>query len=115
MRIHAIEEDNQIIVRVFNGILETSRMVESNKIGLKTCEKICKDMGGDVSYRDEGPVFVVRIILPVYVEAEDTSSEVEEPQEVSSVISSDGGYKTPMSERVTRDLTDEIERAQLRG
>ena len=115
VRVHAIEENNQIIVRVFNAILETSRMVESNKIGLKTCEKICKDMGGDFSYRDEGPVFVVRIILPVYKEIEEGGSEEGDPQEASSVVSSDGGYKTPMSERITRDLTDEIERAQLRG
>ena len=114
VRINATVEDEQIFVRVFNGILETSRMVESNKIGLKTCEKICKDMGGDFSYRDEGPVFVVRIVLPIYKapsEAGEDGAEDGEP----IIISPEEGYKTPMSQRTTRDLSDEIEKAQLQS
>ncbi len=64
--ISAIVEDNYIIIRLINSILTVSRKVESNKIGLKTCEKICSDVGGSFSYKDEGLLFTARIKLPVY-------------------------------------------------
>ena len=54
---------DKILVRVVNDIREDSRYVESNKIGLKTCEKICKDMGGDFSYADEENVFTVNVTM----------------------------------------------------
>ena len=58
--------DKNIIVFTGNRIREDSRSVESNKIGLKTCEKICKDMGGDFKYTDEEQEFNVDITLPTY-------------------------------------------------
>lgn len=66
VRIQAEEREGTIIVRIINGVLTSSRKVESNNIGLKTCEKICTDMGGDFLYRDEGQLFTVRASLPVY-------------------------------------------------
>ena len=51
-----------------NAIREDSRNVESNKIGLKTCEKICKDMGGDFVYTDKDNIFAVNIKLRAYHE-----------------------------------------------
>ena len=61
------DDERDIIVRMINGVLTDSRRVESNKIGLKTCEKICRDMGGDFFYQDEGQLFTVRMNLPVHV------------------------------------------------
>ena len=58
----------EIVVRLINGVLAVSRKVESNKIGLKTCEKICKDMGGTFDYRDEDNFFSVRITIPILKE-----------------------------------------------
>ena len=70
IRISAVpdEEGRNIVVRIINGVLTESRRVESNKIGLKTCEKICRDMGGSFYYQDEGQLFTVRMNLPVHVE-----------------------------------------------
>lgn len=63
--------DKNIIVLAKNRIREDSRSVESNKIGLKTCEKICKDMGGDFKYQDEEQEFSVKITLPTYRSADE--------------------------------------------
>ena len=57
---------DEIVIRVINGVLAVSRKVESNKIGLKTCEKICRDMNGTFDYKDEDNYFTVRITIPVY-------------------------------------------------
>ncbi len=59
-------DKRNIVIRMVNNVLTESRRVESNKIGLKTCEKICKDMGGTFSYQDEGQAFTVRLTMPVY-------------------------------------------------
>ena len=60
------DEEDSITIRMMNAVLTESRLVESNKIGLKTCEKICQDMGGSFSYTDEGQVFTVRLTIPIY-------------------------------------------------
>ena len=63
---HLKEEEKIISVRMINSVLTESRRVESNKIGLKTCEKICDDMGGSFSYSDEGQMFTVNLTIPVF-------------------------------------------------
>lgn len=63
------EAEKVIVVRMLNAVLTESRKVESNKIGLKTCDKICSNMGGTFFYEDEGQVFTVRLTIPVYHEA----------------------------------------------
>ena len=68
VRISAGMENGQIVVRLLNGILSRSRKVESNKIGLKTCEKICIDMGGNFNYKEAEQVFSVRMAFPVHGE-----------------------------------------------
>ena len=68
VRVSAEHKDEKIFVKLENNIREDSRNVESNKIGLKTCEKICKDMGGDFTYMDEGETFTVDMTLPAYRE-----------------------------------------------
>ena len=59
-------QDDLMIIRVINGVPDTSRRVESNNIGLKTCEKICRDMDGSFEYSDEGLLFSIRVTLPVF-------------------------------------------------
>ena len=68
VRISAGMENGQIVVRLLNGVLSRSRKVESNKIGLKTCEKICVDMGGNFNYKEAEQVFSVRMAFPVHGE-----------------------------------------------
>ena len=68
IRISTEQVGEEIVVRLINGVLAVSRKVESNKIGLKTCEKICKDMGGTFDYRDEDNFFSVRITIPILKE-----------------------------------------------
>ena len=64
--ISACCEDGAIVVRLLNSILASSKKVESNKIGLKTCERICHDMGGRFIYRDEGQLFTATVCFPIY-------------------------------------------------
>ena len=66
VRISAVQELSEIIIRIINRSRPDSRDVESNKIGLKTCERICRNMGGRFSYKDEGSLFTVKINLPVF-------------------------------------------------
>jgi signal transduction histidine kinase len=73
-------DDKWITVKIINGILAESRKVESNKIGLKTCEKICADMGGSFKYSDENQIFSVRITLPVYNEPEQPEKTVRDEE-----------------------------------
>ncbi|MBO4235478.1 MAG: HAMP domain-containing histidine kinase [Firmicutes bacterium] len=61
-------QHDKIVVDVKNAIREDSRNVESNKIGLKTCDKICKDMGGDFAYIDQDTIFTVNVKLRAYHE-----------------------------------------------
>lgn len=60
VRISAVQELSEIIIRIINRSRPDSRDVESNKIGLKTCERICRNMGGMFSYKDEGTLFTVK-------------------------------------------------------
>lgn len=60
--------DEKITVRIINGISETSRQVESNNIGLKTCEKICSDMGGEFHSSAKNKIFTAVSTLPIYDE-----------------------------------------------
>ncbi len=87
VRISAGMENEQIVVRLLNGVLSKSRKVESNKIGLKTCEKICIDMGGNFNYKEAEQVFSVRMAFPVHGEikaekatGEDSSTETEDKE-----------------------------------
>ncbi|MGF6375957.1 signal transduction histidine kinase [Clostridiales Family XIII bacterium PM5-7] len=59
-----INEEN-IIIRVTNHIPEETKKVESTRIGLKTCEKICSDLNGRFDYKEEDTVFLVSISFPV--------------------------------------------------
>ena len=72
------EEADTIIIRLINGVLQESRLVESNKIGLKTCSKICDDMGGTFAFKDEGHIFTIRFTIPAYEEKIHGEEEISE-------------------------------------
>ena len=76
--ITAVCENDRIVIRLFNRILESSRKVESNHIGLKTCEKICVDMGGTFNAGEREQLFAVRISLPVEKASEEEKTASEE-------------------------------------
>lgn len=67
-------EGDIIRIEVSNTIMENAKKVESTRIGLKTCEKICTDVNGSFSYEEENNVFTARIALP----AEPRLDEAEE-------------------------------------
>ena len=93
VRISAGMENGQIVVRLLNGILSRSRKVESNKIGLKTCEKICIDMGGNFNYKEAEQVFSVRMAFPVHGEIKTGEETAEENAE--SAESAENNNETP--------------------
>ena len=55
-----------LTVTVTNAILATADRVESNKIGLKTCEKLLTAMGGSFRQFRSDDTFTVEVILPLY-------------------------------------------------
>lgn len=63
--IEAKVEHEKIVVSLTNTIADSAKKVESNKIGLKTCEKICQSFNGKFLYREENRKFFVEICLPV--------------------------------------------------
>lgn len=69
--IKASIENGKIVIRLLNSVLESSRKVESNKIGLKTCEKICDDMGAELFYEDQEKLYKTKITIPIYVRTAD--------------------------------------------
>lgn len=72
------EKNNMLIVGMKNHVLVESRRVESNKIGLKTCEKICNDLGGSFETLDEEQTFTVNLSLPVFEEARQDAIDISE-------------------------------------
>lgn len=71
--ISAETNQGKIIINITNHIPEEAKKVESTRIGLKTCEKICYDFQGEFRYREENNIFIVTISFPAI--------EVEEEQE----------------------------------
>lgn len=63
--IEAKVEEDQIIIMLSNTISEHAKKVESNKIGLKTCEKICSMFNGKFVYAEREHTFITWIHLPV--------------------------------------------------
>jgi len=63
--IEAKVEKEQIVIKLSNVIADSAKKVESNKIGLKTCEKICQSFGGKFVYHEAEQKFFVEVYLPV--------------------------------------------------
>ena len=59
-------ENRQLHISLTNTILSGSNRVESNRIGLKTCEKLLAAMDGSFrQIRDDGS-FTAEVTLPLY-------------------------------------------------
>lgn len=59
-------ERGRLVVEVSNAIPATQQRVESNKIGLQTCQKLIVTMGGSFEKRQTEEVFTVEFSLPLY-------------------------------------------------
>ena len=66
--IEAKVEQEQIVVIISNAIAASAKKVESNKIGLKTCEKICQSFNGEFVYEEQENQFTIRVSLPTVKE-----------------------------------------------
>ena len=61
--ITAVRGKNEVTVSVRNSVLKEQIKVESNGIGLKSCERLCKYIANDFSYEKKGEFFTVRLSL----------------------------------------------------
>jgi His Kinase A (phosphoacceptor) domain./HAMP domain. len=67
-----------------NHIWEEAKKVESTKIGVKTCKKICEDMGGTFKAMEEEKVYTTEILFPI-VESDEPEEESETEQKVTVI------------------------------
>ena len=58
-------EEGRLVTEITNTVLERSSPVESNKIGLKTCEKLLSAMDGVFTQERNGAFFTARFSLPL--------------------------------------------------
>ncbi len=89
--IYAETEADNVKILAINGMPEEAKKVESTRIGLKTCEKICSDLGGDFSYDEQERIFTVRILIPIMpaeelAQEEDAQAQTEEVQPSSKEV-----------------------------
>ncbi len=61
-------QDGFLAIYVSNYVKSQTNRVESNRIGLKTCEKLVRTMGGKFQNKKDGDSFVVEITLPLIQE-----------------------------------------------
>lgn len=61
------DEEGDLLVKITNAISKESRKIESTKIGLRTCEKLCEGLNGNFKYSMDEDTFVVDISLPLYL------------------------------------------------
>lgn len=59
-------EDDKLHVTISNSVAQQRQLVESNKIGLQTCEKLLSSMDGELHRTQTGDSFAVEVILPIY-------------------------------------------------
>lgn len=82
IRVSAETDDKELRIIISNKISSTAKKVESTRIGLKTCEKICADMKGTFEYEEEEFFFTAKVTLPIAPPEEKTEEpEAEEPAE----------------------------------
>lgn len=61
----AYPEGDGVLITITNRISTESKKVESNRIGLKTCERICVHLQGKFQYEEQGDDFVTTIEFPL--------------------------------------------------
>ncbi len=59
-------ENGELLVTICNYINANQTRVESNRIGLQTCNKLVAAMGGEFSQHRTRETFTVEILLPLY-------------------------------------------------
>lgn len=59
-------EGEELNVTITNYIADRSDRVESNRIGLQTCDKLISAMGGEFHQRRTRDTFIVEVYLPLY-------------------------------------------------
>ena len=64
--VEVTESDEDLTVKVSNAISKNNGKVESNKIGLKTCEKLGEYLGADFSYEQGEDLFIATLKLKLY-------------------------------------------------
>lgn len=82
IRVEAALNGTIVKIVVENHILEQVKKVESTRIGLKTCERICSDLQGIFRYTEEEHIFTVEITFPMAIET--TKDNKEEAKEARS-------------------------------
>jgi len=75
--ITAYADEHDVVAEVSNHVLESSRKIESNRIGIKTCEKICSDLKGSFEINETKKVFDVVVRLPIVENPPEQSGEAE--------------------------------------
>jgi hypothetical protein len=73
--------EDRISMDFANGIPTQAKKVESTRIGLKTCEKICSDLQGNFRYQEEAESFRTHIDFPAIPAEPEISAEAETPTE----------------------------------
>lgn len=64
------EQQGRLVVRISNAIRANDQRVESNKIGLQTCQKLIVTMGGSFHKQQTQSDFTVEFTLPLYPEGQ---------------------------------------------
>ena len=57
-------------VKLINFIKDIDNPVESSKIGLKTCERLCKSLNIEFSYLEKKDKFTAELFIPIVKIAE---------------------------------------------
>ncbi|MBO7179789.1 MAG: HAMP domain-containing histidine kinase [Clostridia bacterium] len=69
--IASVTKNGQYInVKLINFIKEIDNPVESSKIGLKTCERLCKSLNIEFSYSEKKDKFTAEMLIPIVKIAE---------------------------------------------
>lgn len=76
--IKAFSNEEGVEIFLENYISAEARLVESTCIGVKTCEKIVADLGGELSWNDDDGIYFTKIFLPTAPAFEESSLDDED-------------------------------------
>lgn len=63
--INLYEENNHICIEFTNHCIEKTKEIESNKIGLKSSQKLMENMKGALEYHEKDDIFITKINIPI--------------------------------------------------
>lgn len=101
--------EGSIHLEIVNWIPSERKKVESTRIGLKTCLKICNDLGGSFSYEETETTFSTRIDLP----PTDEPVEGEAEEESEKMPETDASEPEPAGTPALKEAPELIEGAEL--